>query len=133
MMVEEAVKRGVEVDDAEYEKQLSRKEKLAVSHCISPMASIVTSAERRPCLLLSLSPQLPPRKTASQAWSAMPTIPSALLPQMKRDYQAMHLRDSLDPKRFMKGKTKSTVPEQFAVSPGSPAFFSVYILHVIGN
>ena len=87
MTVEEAVKRGVEVDDAEYEKQLSRKEKLA----------------------------LPPRKTASQAWSAMPTIPSALLPQMKRDYQAMHLRDSLDPKRFMKGKTKSTVPEQFAI------------------
>jgi hypothetical protein len=35
MTVEEAVKRGVEVDDAEYEKQLSRKEKLAVSHCIS--------------------------------------------------------------------------------------------------
>lgn len=35
MTVEEAVKRGVEVDDAEYEKQLSRKEKLAVSFAIS--------------------------------------------------------------------------------------------------
>jgi hypothetical protein len=35
MTVEEAVKRGVEVDDAEYEKQLSRKEKLAVSASLS--------------------------------------------------------------------------------------------------
>jgi hypothetical protein len=63
----------------------------------------------------------------------MPTIPSALLPQMKRDYQAMHLRDSLDPKRFMKGKTKSTVPEQFAVSTGVPAVLKKDILHVIGS
>lgn len=84
-------------------------------------------------MLLLISPQLPPRKTASQAWSAMPTIPSALLPQMKRDYQAMHLRDSLDPKRFMKGKTKSTVPEQFAVSTGVPAVSKKDILHVIGS
>ena len=58
---------------------------------------------------------------------------SALLPQMKRDYQAMHLRDSLDPKRFMKGKTKSTVPEQFAVSPGLSAVSKRDILHVIGS
>ena len=70
--------------------------------------------------------QLPPRKTASQAWSSLPTIPSALLPQMKRDYQAMALRDSLDPKRFMKGKVKSTVPEHFAVSPPSARLVMVF-------
>jgi len=36
---------------------------------------------------------------------------------MKRDYQALALANSLDPKRFMKGGTKlSKVPESFAVS-----------------
>lgn len=85
--VEEAVKNGHEVDDASYEKQFSRSEKL----------------------------KLPPRQSASQAWSALPPIPSALLPQMKRDYQALSLRDSLDPKRFMKGKAKTSVPDHFAI------------------
>jgi hypothetical protein len=36
---------------------------------------------------------------------------------MKRDYQALALANSLDPKRFMKGGTKlNKVPEAFAVS-----------------
>jgi hypothetical protein len=36
---------------------------------------------------------------------------------MKRDYQALALANSLDPKRFMKGGNKLTkVPETFAVS-----------------
>lgn len=36
---------------------------------------------------------------------------------MKRDYQALALANSLDPKRFMKGGTKlSKVPDSFAVS-----------------
>lgn len=36
---------------------------------------------------------------------------------MKKDYQALALRESLDPKRFMKGssKRKGGVPEEFAV------------------
>lgn len=39
------------------------------------------------------------------------------MPQMKRDYQALALANSLDPKRFMKGGNKSgKVPENFAVS-----------------
>lgn len=40
-----------------------------------------------------------------------------MLPQMKRDYQALALANSLDPKRFMKGGNKAgKVPERFAVS-----------------
>ena len=37
---------------------------------------------------------------------------------MKRDYQALALANSLDPKRFMKGGAKAAtkVPESFAVS-----------------
>jgi hypothetical protein len=44
---------------------------------------------------------------------------------MKKDYQALALSNSLDPKRFMKGGKKLTkVPEIFGVSPKPPpAFF----------
>jgi hypothetical protein len=36
---------------------------------------------------------------------------------MKRDYQALSLANTLDPKRFMKGGMKlNKVPENFAVS-----------------
>jgi hypothetical protein len=39
---------------------------------------------------------------------------------MKRDYQALSLANSLDPKRFMKGGSKSgKIPEKFAVSCSS--------------
>jgi hypothetical protein len=37
---------------------------------------------------------------------------------MKRDYQALSLSNSLDPKRFMKGGNRSgKIPETFAVCP----------------
>lgn len=39
-----------------------------------------------------------------------------MMPQMKRDYQALALANSMDPKRFMKGGNKAgKVPETFAV------------------
>jgi hypothetical protein len=39
-----------------------------------------------------------------------------VLPQMRRDYQALSLANSLDPKRFMKGGNRSgKIPETFAV------------------
>lgn len=56
------------------------------------------------------------KATPSELWSTLPTPKSELLPQMKRDYQALSLAASLDPKRFMKGGTKpGKVPEVFAV------------------
>jgi hypothetical protein len=46
----------------------------------------------------------------------MPSTRADLLPQMKRDYQALALANSLDPKRFMKGGGRANkVPEHFAV------------------
>ncbi|KAJ9113829.1 hypothetical protein QFC19_000022 [Naganishia cerealis] len=57
----------------------------------------------------------PKPQSANEAWASLPSIPSSLLPQMKRDYQAMNLANSLDPKRFMKGGAKSSkIPETFA-------------------
>lgn len=48
---------------------------------------------------------------------------------MKRDYQALALANSLDPKRFMKGGTKlNKVPEAFAVSGTATA--PTTVLHV---
>lgn len=61
--------------------------------------------------------QQPRKATASELWTQMPKARSDVLPQMKRDYQALALANSLDPKRFMKGSTKlNKVPETFAVS-----------------
>ncbi|KAJ9116970.1 hypothetical protein QFC22_004628 [Naganishia vaughanmartiniae] len=58
----------------------------------------------------------PKPHSANEAWAALPPIPSSILPQMRRDYQAMNLANSLDPKRFMKGGAKSTkIPENFAI------------------
>ncbi|KAK8858839.1 hypothetical protein IAR55_003069 [Kwoniella newhampshirensis] len=58
-----------------------------------------------------------PRKaTTSELWSTIPVPRTDLLPQMKRDYQALALANSLDPKRFMKGGSRSDkVPESFAI------------------
>lgn len=37
---------------------------------------------------------------------------------MRKDYQALSLANSLDPKRFMKGGSRSgKIPDNFAVSP----------------
>jgi hypothetical protein len=39
-----------------------------------------------------------------------------VLPQMKRDYQALVLANSLDPKRFMRGGNRAgKIPEKFAI------------------
>ncbi|WWC71032.1 uncharacterized protein I206_104985 [Kwoniella pini CBS 10737] len=77
-----------ELDDRPYEKELSKREKRAQ----------------------------PRKATTSELWASIPTPRSDLLPQMKRDYQALALANSLDPKRFMKGGSRSDkVPETFAI------------------
>ncbi|WVW84987.1 hypothetical protein I302_107023 [Kwoniella bestiolae CBS 10118] len=77
-----------ELDDRPYERELSKREKAAQ----------------------------PRKATTSELWASIPTARSDLLPQMKRDYQALSLANSLDPKRFMKGGSKSDkVPESFAI------------------
>lgn len=61
--------------------------------------------------------QQPRKATASELWATLPSARADALPQMKRDYQALALANSLDPKRFMKGGNKANkVPERFAVS-----------------
>ena len=63
-----------------------------------------------------MGPQQPRKATPSELWASIPNSKSDLLPQMKRDYQALSLANSLDPKRFMKGGSKAgKVPEVFAV------------------
>ncbi|WVR06583.1 hypothetical protein IAU60_003615 [Kwoniella sp. DSM 27419] len=77
-----------ELDDRPYEKQLSKREKASQ----------------------------PRKATTSELWASIPTPRSDLLPQMKRDYQALALANSLDPKRFMKGGSRSDkIPEAFAI------------------
>ncbi|WRT68053.1 uncharacterized protein IL334_005028 [Kwoniella shivajii] len=77
-----------ELDDRPYERQLSKREKAAQ----------------------------PRKATTSELWASIPTPRSDFLPQMKRDYQALALANSLDPKRFMKGGSRSDkIPESFAI------------------
>lgn len=60
---------------------------------------------------------MPKKQTASDEWAAMPRVAEEVLPQMKRDYQALVLANSLDPKRFMRGGNRAgKIPEKFAVS-----------------
>ncbi len=116
---EEGVARTLEVDDGVYQPQLTKGQKLKVSWC-SPSWRYLGGGKppRLIARLGFLNLQLPPRQSANDAWSSLPTIPSSLLPQMKRDYQALSLGNSLDPKRFMKGgeKARGKIPEKFAVS-----------------
>jgi hypothetical protein len=99
-----------ELDTATYQPELSRKQRAKVR----PFRNRFTVWS---LIMGVLSDQQPQPKSASQEWASLPSIPSSLLPQMKRDYQAMNLANSLDPKRFMKGGKKSTkIPENFAVS-----------------
>nr|ODN91597.1 hypothetical protein L204_05583 [Cryptococcus depauperatus CBS 7855] len=79
---------SLELDDRPYERPLTKQEKA-----------------------------LQPRKaTISQLWASIPTPRADLLPQMKKDYQALALANTLDPKRFMKNGSKSNkVPESFAI------------------
>ncbi|ORY30600.1 Fcf2 pre-rRNA processing-domain-containing protein [Naematelia encephala] len=79
---------GLELDDRPYEKEPSKREKAAQ----------------------------PKKASASELWATIPAPRSDTLPQMKRDYQALSLANSLDPKRFMKGGNKAgKVPERFAI------------------
>lgn len=56
------------------------------------------------------------KATASQDWHTLPTIPDDRRKEMTREYHALKLRNSLDPKRFYKGQGSSKiVPESFAV------------------
>lgn len=77
-----------ELDDRPYERPLSKREKA-----------------------------LQPRKaTTSELWASIPTPRADILPQMRKDYRALALANSLDPKRFMKGGSKSEkIPESFAI------------------
>ena len=64
-----------------------------------------------------VSSQQPRKATVSEQWATLPAPRQDDLPRMKRDYQALALSNSLDPKRFMKGATKlAKVPDLFAVS-----------------
>ncbi|OXG11628.1 nucleolar protein [Cryptococcus neoformans Ze90-1] len=77
-----------ELDDRPYERPLSKRERA-----------------------------LQPRKaTTSELWASIPTPRADILPQMRKDYRALALANSLDPKRFMKGGSKSEkIPESFAI------------------
>ena len=87
-----AIPATFELDDRPYVKELSKRQKAAQ----------------------------PRKATVSEQWATIPAPKRDDLPQMKRDYQALALATSLDPKRFMKGGTKLTkVPETFAVSTPS--------------
>ncbi|TIB58732.1 hypothetical protein E3P78_03822 [Wallemia ichthyophaga] len=52
--------------------------------------------------------------TAGKDWFDLPAPPSALLPQWRREAEALQLRNSLDPKRFYKGG-KQKLPKHFAI------------------
>ncbi|KAK4683740.1 hypothetical protein P7C73_g6488, partial [Tremellales sp. Uapishka_1] len=81
-------KEAPELDRGTYEKALSKREKAAQ----------------------------PKKATPSELWSTIPAPRTDMLPQMKRDYQALALANSLDPKRFMKGGNKAgKIPERFAI------------------
>lgn len=51
---------------------------------------------------------------AGKDWFDLPAPPAALLPQWKREAEALQLRNSLDPKRFYKGG-KQKLPKHFAI------------------
>lgn len=92
-------------------QQLSKKERRAVRYfglVLSKMnAKIHVNFGRR-------QKQIP---TAGPKWFNMPA--QTMTPELKREIQAMRLRNALDPKRFYKGGAKNdkTMPEFFQVSP----------------
>lgn len=96
-----------ELDDRPYERPLSKREKALVSCDLIGFIMNHTN----------LSFQQPRKATTSELWASIPTPRADILPQMRKDYRALALANSLDPKRFMKGGSKSEkVPESFAVS-----------------
>ncbi|KAI9634814.1 uncharacterized protein MKK02DRAFT_37689 [Dioszegia hungarica] len=71
--------RAVELDNREYARPLTKREKA----------------------------NQPKKATPSELWSTLPSARADLLPQMKRDYQALALANSMDPKRFMKDRYRN--------------------------
>ncbi|BEI91067.1 uncharacterized protein CcaverHIS019_0311370 [Cutaneotrichosporon cavernicola] len=58
----------------------------------------------------------PKKASASELWATIPAPRDDDLPQMRKDYQALHLSHTLDPKRFMKGGNKSgKAPDRFQI------------------
>ncbi|BEJ14118.1 hypothetical protein CspHIS471_0312920 [Cutaneotrichosporon sp. HIS471] len=58
----------------------------------------------------------PKKASASELWATIPAPRADDLPQMRKDYQALHLSHTLDPKRFMKGGNKSgKAPDRFQI------------------
>ncbi|EIM20015.1 Fcf2-domain-containing protein [Wallemia mellicola] len=53
--------------------------------------------------------------TTGKDWFDLPAPPAALLPEWKREAEALQLRNSLDPKRFYKGGSKLKLPKHFAI------------------
>lgn len=114
-----AVPEGVEMDTRPYERTMSKREKAAVRFplCLNCVAAAGLGLGATIGPDEDTDEQQPKKATTSELWSTIPSTRADLLPQMKRDYQALALANSLDPKRFMKGGGKSTkVPENFAVS-----------------
>ena len=104
-----------ELDSRPYERELTKREKAAVCICIACQWMLRSLIE----LILFPLNQQPKTATTSELWATLPTARVDVLPQMKRDYQALALANSLDPKRFMKGGNKAgKIPESFAVSFG---------------
>lgn len=59
--------------------------------------------------------------TAGKSWFDMPAPAEADLPRLHREYEALRLRNQLDPKRFYRkdegeGKGVKGLPKHFAVS-----------------
>ncbi|GMK53757.1 hypothetical protein CspeluHIS016_0103430 [Cutaneotrichosporon spelunceum] len=58
----------------------------------------------------------PKKASESELWVTIPSPRDDDLPQMRKDYQALHLSHTLDPKRFMKGGNKAgRAPERFQI------------------
>lgn len=92
---------------------MSKREKAAV--CSLAGAHLLCAPNSKSTLLTSL--QQPKKASVSEQWATIPAPRADDLPKMKRDYQALALANSLDPKRFMKGQGKlGRVPERFNVS-----------------
>ena len=103
---------------------LSKKERKAVSR--SPSLGLDRNSLRRSDTsplyfpsLYTVPRRCPPRRqrhapTAGPKWFDMPA--PVMTPELKREVQAMRLRNALDPKRFYKGGSKdSQLPEFFQV------------------
>ncbi|KAL7420533.1 dTDP-fucopyranose mutase [Cryptotrichosporon argae] len=58
----------------------------------------------------------PKKASVSETWATIPAPRADRVAEMRRDYQALALANTLDPKRFMKGGSRAgKVPERFAI------------------